>query len=84
MTVNATGFGFDPHSRKGNISLNVYFDFFTLLLGQSAVWSSATKHAMPPEFARKWGTECLNNSLFSYYLSQLKNLQRRLVRKVVP
>ena len=24
------------------------------------VLSSATQHAMPPEFGRKWGTECLN------------------------
>ena len=22
--------------------------------------NSATQHAMPPEFGRKWGTECLN------------------------
>ena len=26
----------------------------------SASLSSATQHAMPPEFGRKWGTECLN------------------------
>ena len=26
----------------------------------SAALSSATQHAMPPEFGRKWGTECLN------------------------
>ena len=28
----------------------------------SAALSSATQHAMPPEFGRKWGTECLNTS----------------------
>ena len=26
----------------------------------SAALSSATQHAMPPEFGRNWGTECLN------------------------
>ena len=26
----------------------------------SATLSSATQHAMPPEFSRKWGTECFN------------------------
>ena len=25
-----------------------------------AALSSATQHTMPPEFGRKWGTECLN------------------------
>ena len=24
------------------------------------MWSSATQHAMPPEFGRKWGMERLN------------------------
>ena len=27
---------------------------------QSVALNSATQHAMPPEFGRKWGTECLN------------------------
>ena len=27
---------------------------------KSTALSSATQHAMPPEFGRKWGTECLN------------------------
>ena len=26
----------------------------------SAALRSATQHAMPPEFSKKWGTECLN------------------------
>ena len=26
----------------------------------SAALSSTTHHAIPPEFGRKWGTECLN------------------------
>ena len=30
-TVNATGCGFDPHSRKLNIYLNLYFHFFALV-----------------------------------------------------
>ena len=28
----------------------------------NAALSSAIQHAMPPEFGRKWGTECLNIS----------------------
>ena len=30
---------------------------------QSAALSSATYHAMPPEFGGKWGTECLNTTV---------------------
>ena len=29
-------------------------------LRRSAAWSSATQHAMPPEFGRKRGTKCLD------------------------
>ena len=39
-----------------------YFHSFALVLRLSAALSSATQHAMPPEFGRKWGTECLNTS----------------------
>ena len=60
VTVIPTGFGFDPHSRRWNIYLNLYFHFFALVSMLSAALSSATHHAMPPEFGRKWGTECLN------------------------
>ena len=60
VTVNATGFGFDPHSRKINIYFNLYFHFFALVSSQSAALSSATQHEMPPELGGKWGTECLN------------------------
>ena len=35
--------------------VNLYFHFFAL------VSSPATQHAMPPDFGRMWGTECLNN-----------------------
>ena len=28
--------------------------------GGKALLSSATQHAMPPEFGGKWGTECFN------------------------
>ena len=31
VTVNATSIGFDPHSRKWNIYLNLYFHFFALV-----------------------------------------------------
>ena len=57
VTVNATGCGFDPHSRTWNIYLNVYFHFFALMSRQSAALSPATQHAMP---GGKWWTECLN------------------------
>ena len=53
------GCGFDPHSRKRNIYLYLYF--FALVLRKRAVLSSATQHAMPPKIGGKWGTECLNN-----------------------
>ena len=38
--------------------LKIYI-FFALVSRKSAVLSSATQHAMPPEFGKKWGTECL-------------------------
>ena len=40
--------------------LFLYFHFFALVSRLSAAFSSATQHAMPPEFGRKWETECLN------------------------
>ena len=43
---------------KRNIYLNVYFHFFALVSRQSAALRSATQHAMPPVFGKKWGTEC--------------------------
>ena len=61
VVVKSTGCGFDPHSRKWNIYLNLYFHFFALSLSrQSAAMSSATQHTMPPKFGGKWGTACLN------------------------
>ena len=60
VTVKLTGCGFDPHSRKRKIYLNLYFHFFALVWRLSAALSSATQHAMSAEFGRKWGTECVN------------------------
>ena len=60
VTVKPTGCGFDPRSRRRNIYLNLYFHFFGLVSSLIAALTSATQHAMPPEFGRKWGTECLN------------------------
>ena len=60
VTVKPTGCGFDPHSRRWNIYLNLCFHFFALVSRLRAALSSATQHAMPPEIGRKWGTECLN------------------------
>ena len=42
------------------IYLNLYFHFFALVSRLSAALSSATQHAMPPEFSKKGGTKCLN------------------------
>ena len=56
----STGCEFDPHSRRWNIYLNLYFHFFALVSRQSAASSSATQHAMLSEIDVKWGTECLN------------------------
>ena len=50
VTLNATGCGFDRHSRKWNIYLNFNFHLFALLSRQSAAFSSSTQHAMRPEF----------------------------------
>ena len=55
VTVKPTGCGFDPHSRRWNIYLNLYFHFFALVSTQSPALSSATQHTMPPEFERKSG-----------------------------
>ena len=42
VTLNATGCGFDPHSRKCNIYLNIYFHFFSRLSRHSAALSAST------------------------------------------
>ena len=47
-TVNATGCGFDSHSRKGNISL---------VARHSATLRYATQYAVPPELGEKWRTK---------------------------
>ena len=60
VTLKPTGCGFDPRSRRWNIYLNLYFRFFALVSRTSAALSSATQHAMPPEFGKKWEMECLN------------------------
>ena len=59
VTVNATGCGFDPHSSKLNMYLNVYIHFFALVSRQIAALSSATQHAISPESGGKLGTEWL-------------------------
>ena len=51
VTIKSTGCGFDFHSRKRNIYLRLYFNFFT------------TEHTMPPELGGKWRTECLNTRI---------------------
>ena len=60
VTVKLTVCGFNPHSRRCNVYLNLYFHFFALVSRQSSALSFASQHAMPPESGRKWGAECLN------------------------
>ena len=60
VVAQRTGCGFDPHSRRWNIYLNLYLHFFAPVSRLSAALSSAIQRAMPLEFGRKWGTECLN------------------------
>ena len=48
---------------RGDIYLNLYFHFFALVSRLNAALSSATQHAMPPEFGRKWLTEYLNTRI---------------------
>ena len=59
VTEKSTGCGFDPHSRKLNIYLHLYFHFFALVSRQNAELSSAIQHVMPTELGGKWKTECL-------------------------
>ena len=61
VNEKSTGCRFDPHSRKWNIYLHLYFHFFALVSRKSAVLSSVTQYATPPELGEKWGTTvCLN------------------------
>ena len=50
-----TGCGFDPHMRKQNIYLHLYFHFFALVLRRGVEF----QHAMPPDSGGKWETEYL-------------------------
>ena len=54
VTVKPTGCGFDLHSRRWNIYLNLYFHFFALVSRQSATLSSAEKNSAES------GTECFS------------------------
>ena len=68
VTVKPTDCGFDPHSRRWN--------FFAPVSRLNAALSSATQHTMPPEFIRKWGTECLNTRFPLPGLSAVCGIQR--------
>ena len=59
---SVAGCGFDPHSRR--YLLKFIFPFLRSgVEALSAALTSATQHAMPLEFGRKWGTGCLNTRL---------------------
>ena len=60
VTIIEPSGGFDPHLRKINIYLYLYFNFFALVARQSAALSYTTQHAIPLEYHGKWKTECLN------------------------
>ena len=53
VPVKSTCYGFDPHSRRQNIYLHLYFHFFALVSRQSVALSSATQHG-------KWGAVSIN------------------------
>ena len=60
VTVNATIGRFDSHLGK----LNIYnLNFFAV-----------TQHAMPREFGKKWGTECVNIRFPLSILQYAKNI----------
>ena len=56
VTVKPIAYGFDPHSKRLNIYLNLYFHFFALVSRQSTALSTATQHAMLPDLSGMWGT----------------------------
>ena len=64
VTVKPTGCGFDPHSRKWNIYLNLYFNFFALVSRQKRGVKFRHSTRNTSRTRRKWGTECLNISFF--------------------
>ena len=41
VTVNLTGCGFDPHSKRWNINLNLYFHFFALVTNTQCLYNPA-------------------------------------------
>ena len=53
VIVKSTGCGFDPHLRKLNIYLHLYFHFFTLVSRKNGALSPATQNPMPSEQAGK-------------------------------
>ena len=63
VTVKSPDCGFDPHSKRLNIYLRLYFYIFALVSRQSSALSYGTQHAMSPEFGGKWGTVCLTLGL---------------------
>ena len=53
VTVKSTGCWFDPHSRKWNMYLHLYFHSFDLVSRQNTAFSSAIQQAMPAELGGK-------------------------------
>ena len=72
VTVKPTSCGFDPHSRRSNIYLNLYFYFFALVSRTSAALGSATQHAMSPEFGRNSALQCAGYSVKLIHLFYFK------------
>ena len=60
MTVELTGFGFDPHSRRLNIYLNLYFHFFAPLSRHSAVLSNTdTRFPTPTQLCAGYSVKLI-------------------------
>lgn len=55
-TINATGCGFDFHSKKIKHFHSLIF-LLILVMKQRAALNSGAQRAIPPEFGEMWGTE---------------------------
>ena len=74
--VNATGCGFDNHSRKFNVYLNLYFHFFALAWGQNVALNSANQFAILHNSAENGERGVLTVSLGFLSLSATCETQR--------
>ena len=83
VSVNVTGCGFSPHSRKRKIYFNLYLHFFAVASRQSVTLSSAIQHATLP-FGGKWGMEVVTiDSLCLPYCVRVTALSKKKKKKLI-